>query len=609
MANDLRHRGPDDLGVWINENGSVGLANTRLAIIDLECGKQPMISGDGRHVIVYNGEIYNYRELREQLCTLGHQFRTRSDTEVLLEGFREWGRNCLGRLRGMFAFAIYDRTSKALFIARDPTGIKPLYYHRSPLGFFFGSELKAILTNPRVPRRINYNALADYLVLGYPLAPQTFFRDCDELAPGTWLEVSPEKIASGHYWDWHRNTDVAVESGEEIESALVDSLREHLVSDVPVGAFLSGGIDSSLLAALVTKKLGRKIRTFTVKFEDPAYDESGYARSVAGHLGTEHCELPITNTTRDVATVNAVLDQFDQPFGDSSAIPTYLLCKEIRKHVKVVIGGDGGDEMFGGYERFRYADAARALGMAPPWIIRSAESSCAGLNWLLPDQARQARRLLRAARSRNGDRLVQLSSYISPDELPFVLHPDVRRMVSHRVELRNGNHGNATNPGGDEFMDVTISSVLPNDYLRKVDMMSSAHGLEVRVPFLGEQVLTTAARTPRGLKYSMRQNKIVLRQLASKYLPPAIASKPKWGFGIPLDSYLGTSGRRELQDQLSSQQAQIRQYISPKFIDPLLSNFVTQKWNRADSSRLSVYQRVYFLWSLERWLNKWNPAA
>ena len=386
MTDSLRHRGPDGQAIWLHLQRSVGLGHTRLSIIDLEGGKQPMVSADDRHIIAFNGEIYNYQSVQQQLEALGHHFRTHSDTEVLLEAYKRWGAACLERLRGMFAFAVYDRVDDTLFLARDRTGIKPLYYHAGSRGFYFASELKAILTVPDIARRLSYRALADYLVFGYPLLPDTFFHDIKELEPGAWLQISPSGIIRGRFWNWQREPAFfhEEEALERTEEAITQSLREHLISDVPIGALLSGGIDSSLLVAILVKVLGQDIQTFTVGFADSAYDESPYARQVAKHLGTRHHEIRLDTATPDLSIVDEVLCQFDQPFGDSSAIPTFLICREIRKFVKVVIGGDGGDEMFGGYERFRHADLAKRVGVLPGWCLQAYRQTTRRLRRLAP---------------------------------------------------------------------------------------------------------------------------------------------------------------------------------------------------------------------------------
>lgn len=608
-ARSLTHRGPDGLQTWVHPRFIAGLGHTRLAVIDLESGQQPMCSADGRFIIVFNGEIYNYRELRSELLEFGHAFRTRSDTEVLLNAYRQWNEGSLIRLNGMFAFAIFDTEKQKLFLARDRTGIKPLYYHQDTHGLVFGSEIKALLAWSHVPRRADFQALADFLMLGYPLLPATCFRDCRELEPGSFLEVSELGQRVGRYWSWSRAKEAPNESTtvETLELELRDAVREHLISDVPVGAFLSGGIDSSLLVALVAADGGPKIQTFNVKFGEAGYDESAHARAVAAHVGTEHHELAVEKSGGDLATVEQILDQFDQPFGDSSAIPTYLICREIRKHVKVVIGGDGGDEMFGGYPRFRHADAIRLLGHAPEWFLRGIESALRSMSMFPPAVRRQALRLFRAARETGQQRLFDLCSILRCDELLQAIQPEFAKALgAYRpgVAAVDG----PRSPGGGELIDLTIRQALPGDYLRKVDMMSSAHGLEVRVPMLANRILELAAKLPRHQKYTYRANKVLLRQLAKKFLPTKVVTKRKQGFGIPLDSWLGVAGRAAISAALSDKCARLRDLIRPTYIQELMTPFASQSWDHTKFSRYSLYQRSYALWSLERWLSRWRPT-
>jgi len=610
MTACLAHRGPDGTGTWLSPEMDVGLGHTRLAIIDLAGGRQPIQSVDGRFVIVFNGELYNFRSLRKELKDLGHHFRTSSDTEVLLEAYIQWGPACLQQFRGMFALAIYDTQEHEVFLARDRTGIKPLYYHCGPSGFLFGSELKAILRVPDVPRRLNYQALEDFLVLGYPLAPKTMFLDVCELEPGTSLRVSPRGIEKQRFWSWHQIPASLGESAalEQTQTALTESLREHLVSDVPIGVLLSGGIDSSLLVALLAKVLREDVETFTVSFTEAAYDESPYAEVVARSLGVRHRKIVLNPRLADISLIEDILVQFDQPFADSSAIPTYFICKEIRKSAKVAIGGDGGDEMFGGYRRFSHADMAKLAGTLPSAFLKATGAALGGIAGIAPHLSRIGKRFIRSAASRDEGRFLALSCYTFPDQLPEMIKPAVMETIGNYVPSMSLNGHGTSNPGGKEFVDSTIRYALPGDYLRKVDVMSAAHGLEVRVPFLGEHVLECAAKIPVHLKYSRKKNKIILRKLAEKYLPKAIVEKPKGGFGIPLDSWLGRNGREEVRSLLNSRSTGVRDVIRQEYSDQLLSEFVDQTWNGSKRSRYNTYQQVYMLWSLERWLARWKPS-
>jgi asparagine synthase (glutamine-hydrolysing) len=610
MTARLAHRGPDGMGTWLSPEMNVGLGHTRLAIIDIAGGRQPIHSADGRFVIVFNGELYNFRSLRKELERMGHHFRTSSDTEVLVEAYASWGPACLQRFHGMFALAIYDTQAREVFLARDRTGIKPLYYHSGPSGFLFGSEIKSILQVPGIPRRLNYQALADFVVLGYPLVPKTMFSDLFELEPGTWLRVSSQRIEKRRFWSWRQLPDGVGEAValEQTQAALTESLREHLVSDVPIGVLLSGGIDSSLLVAFLAKVLREDVETFTVSFPEADYDESRYASLVAHSLGVRHQQIVLGPQLADISLIEGILDQFDQPFADSSAIPTYFICKQIRKSAKVAIGGDGGDEMFGGYRRFSHADMAKLVGILPTPFLKASRMALAGIGGIVPHISRMGKRFLRSAASRDEGRLIALSCYVFPDQLPEIIERTVMKTIGKYVPSLSLNGNGTVNPGGKEFVDSTVRYALPGDYLRKVDVMSSAHGLEVRVPFLGEYVLECAAKIPVHLKYSRTRNKIILRKLAEKYLPKTVVEKPKGGFGLPLDTWLGRNGREAVRSILISRNAGIRELIRPEYSGRLLSGFVDQNWNESRQSRFNICQQVYMLWSLERWLVRWNPT-
>ncbi len=569
-----------------------------------------MCSADDRYVLVYNGEIYNFQSLRRELEEAGKRFRTQSDTEVLLEAYSSWGVACLTRLHGMFALAVYDKVRHELLLARDRTGIKPLFYATLEGAFCFASEIKALLALATRSLTLNYASLVNFLCLSYTLPPQTFFSEIQEVEPGSWLRVTRQGVERGTYWAWKRepaawNESVSLEEGRR---AILESLREQLIADVPIGAFLSGGIDSSVLVAMLVNELGQKLPTFTVAFGEVSYDESRYADLVARQLRTDHHEIRIPVGQGDLGLIDEVLSQFDQPFGDSSAVPTYLMCRAVRPFVKVVIGGDGGDEMFGGYPRYSYADLARTLGRAPRWSRQALRrllnrlSRVSTSEWL-----RQAQRLVRAADASGNERLLALSCYLFPDDLDAMLTPLVKSKVVGHVPLLMSTDEYSRDCGGADFMDATMNTALPGDYLRKVDMMSSAHGLEVRVPFLGESVLACSARIPERWKYSLGENKRLLRRLAERYLPPEISHRPKSGFGFPFDAWLGQKGRRELYHQLCSPTARVRDVVAARYLERLLTCFVEQRWDDLRISRYNLYQRVYCLWGLERWLQRWSP--
>lgn len=613
MTATLAHRGPDAQEVWRDGQGRAALGHARLSIIDLEGGSQPMVSADGRYVVVYNGEIYNFQALKKLLERRGHVFRTRSDTEVLLQAYVEWGVDALPRMDGMFAFAIYDTHDGTLFLARDRVGIKPLYYHCAGRTFAFASEIKALLKLPAMPRRLDYHALADYLTLGYPLAPTTFFSDVRELPAGHWLRVCGDQRQEGCFWSWMRQEQdwSEAESLAKAKDTLLKTLEEHLIADVPIGALLSGGIDSALLVSLLAKELGARVETFTVSFGDPAYDESSVAGVVAKHLGLVHRKVPVpSDSIADLDEIHGVLDQFDQPFVDSSAIPTNLLCRELRKHVKVAIGGDGGDETFGGYPRVYFSDVASRLGRCPAPLLAAAECLLGPIGCLAPGMARQCGKMVRAARHRGQRRMFDLCAYNDPSKLPELLTPEAHsRVGGYSPRLINEDRDRQSLDGRD-VIDLTFQVTLPGDYLRKVDVMSMAHGLEIRVPFLGAGVLDLAARIPHRWKHPGRnRGKLLLRTMLREYLPDEISRRGKTGFDIPLDTSLGLEKRQAIQSMLTGREARIRALIDERYAETMSRAFVSGQWSKRRQSRFSVYQGVYMLWSLERWLQKWNPTT
>ena len=459
------------------------------------------------------------------------------------------------------------------------------------------------------PRRMNHVAVANFLRLTYTVPPDTCFRDIQELQPGSFLEFSPQGLTLNRYWSWQRSEESWTEAHSlaVIERDLTASVVEQLIADVPVGAFLSGGIDSSLLVALLAKERSQPISTFTVKFAESGYDESPYARTVADQVGAHHHEIVVGCGSDDFQLAEQVLDQFDQPFADSSAIPTYLISREIRKHVKVVIGGDGGDEMFGGYPRFLHADAARLLGNAPSWAIDATERIASTIP-VGSDARRQMSRLIRAAKTTGAERLVSICSLISREELHEIATPEFAGVISD-LPMAFPQHNGHCATGGQELIDSTVMCTLPGDYLRKIDVMSSAHGLEVRVPFLSNRILDLSSMLPHRYKYSWTENKSILRRLASKYLPRAIAKKTKHGFGIPLDTWLGRRGRNEIGAELTASPAFISQFIRVEVVRHLVADFATQTWDHSRISRFGLYQRIYSLWSLERWMRKWQPST
>ncbi|MGA2258805.1 MAG: asparagine synthetase B family protein, partial [Thermoguttaceae bacterium] len=462
---------------------------------------------------------------------------------------------------------------------------------------------------PSVPRRLDYQALEDYLIFGYPLVPKTLFCDIRELEPGCWIALSPRGMEEGRFWRWRREERPCDEptAVAATKDTLLEALRGHLIADVPIGVLLSGGIDSSLLVSLLKKELNADLEAFTVRFGEADYDESPYARIVADHLGVRHHELLLPSGTASFDQIHGIMDQFDQPFADSSAIPTYLISQELRKHVRVVIGGDGGDEMFGGYPRFYYADVSERLGRLPPLVV-GMRLGARALAAVAPNTMRKFARLLAAAGADGNFRLMNLSCYVYPQTVGEALAPRVRKEIAGYVPQFALPGQSACD--GRSLIDATVQYALPGDYLRKVDIASSAHGLEVRVPFLANQVLDFASRLPHRLKYTgIRSAKKLLRDLLARYVPPSILNHPKTGFGIPIDRYLSLRQRKVVFEMLTGPGSRIAEILNMEHFTPVLRGFVDHRWDRSRFSRYMVYQHAYLLWSLERWLRKWNPST
>ena len=555
MTGAVAHRGPDDSGVFVDPDAGIGLGHRRLSIIDLSpLGHQPMHGADGRYVISYNGEVYNFAELRDELVSLGHRFRGGSDTEVMLGAFREFGpERAVTRFVGMFAIALWDRAEATLRLIRDRLGVKPLYWCRRGGVLLFGSELKALMAHPSWRGEIDREAVAAFMRYSYVPGTATIFRDVHKLAPGTILTVqagAEPRIAP--YWRLRgaiapRAFADEGEAAAELETILRDSVRARMVADVPLGAFLSGGVDSSTVVALMQAQSARKVKTFSIGFHESGYDEARYAKAVAGHLGTDHTELYVTPRQAMDAIPN-LPNWFDEPFADSSQIPTFLVSAMTRRHVTVALSGDGGDELFAGYPRYRIVDQVwRRFGWVPGDTRRLAGKGLAALPEPLLDRiaallprrsrplnaGRKARRLGALLALPADDALFLELSAIWPEAAALVpgstgaLHlqaePDLAGLLPDPVARM-------------QYYDTM--NYLPGDILTKVDRCSMAVALEAREPLLDHRLVEFAWSLPRHLLYDGRQTKRLLRQVLYRYVPPALIERPKMGFSIPLGAWL-----------------------------------------------------------------------
>ncbi|HZJ12616.1 MAG TPA: asparagine synthase (glutamine-hydrolyzing) [Methyloceanibacter sp.] len=558
MAGALHHRGPDATGVWVDAEAGVALGHARLSIIDLSAaGAQPMLSASGRFALSYNGEIYNAGELRAELEQKGYTFRGHSDTEVLVEGFAAWGvRATVERLIGMFAFAVFDKATRTLTLGRDRLGIKPLYWGWANGRIVFASELKALATLPDFAPAIDRQALGAYLCTGYVPAPSSIYQDIAKLEPGMLLHIAEDGQTSGEsYWsllDEAERGQAApfdldeTQARDQLEALLTDAVIRRMVADVPLGVFLSGGIDSATVTALMQANSPTPVRSFTIGFHEKGYNEATQAKAVAAHLGTDHTELYVS-PEQALAVVPKLPSIYDEPFADSSQIPTFLVSEMTRQHVTVALSGDGGDELFAGYNRYGQGlRVARALRLLP----RPVASCLARLIGAVPPSAwdRLFDVVPEGMRPRQpGDKLQKLAGVLGDDAAGYyrnLIAPwaDAWSLVKGATPFDQPAFSEATRARfKDElsWMQYADSvTYLPDDILTKVDRASMAVSLEARVPLLDHRVAAFAWQLPAHLKMRGGQGKWLLRQVLYKYVPKALVERPKMGFGVPIDAWL-----------------------------------------------------------------------
>ncbi|MBK8011273.1 MAG: asparagine synthase (glutamine-hydrolyzing) [Deltaproteobacteria bacterium] len=541
------HRGPDGGDVYVGPG--VGLGHRRLAIIDLGGGAQPMWDFEDELAIVFNGEVYNYRELKAELESLGQRFRTESDTEVILGAYRAWGRACVDRFVGMFVFALYDRDKHTMFLARDRIGKKPLYYYRDDNRIIFASELKAILADPSVPRVLDPTSAVDFFAYGYVPAPTSILRGIQKLPAGHAMCFTPEGVDEYRYWDLdftHVDETLSLEqSAESLMSTLDDAVNLRLRSDVPLGAFLSGGIDSSLIVALMAKRLSSPVKTHTIGFTEDAFDERRYARETAEGFGTDHTERIVT---ADAASILERLAwHYDEPFADSSSVPTYYLSQATRETVTVALSGDGGDESFAGYRRYMFAMfESRVRRSIPPFVQRKVLGRLARLYPkadYLPQFLRAKATLTNLADSHEHAYFLSLTQKTYPRAISRDFLGGLRGYDPYHHFDRHF-RACASKDALARLQYVDFKMYLAEQILTKVDRASMAHSLEVRVPLLDHRVVELAARMPGHHKLSGSRAKIVLKEVASRLLPPSTINRRKMGFSIPLDAWF-KGGLRE----------------------------------------------------------------
>lgn len=546
MCERIAHRGPDGHGVW--EDSSAILGHRRLSIIDVAAGQQPMTANDGELALVYNGEVYNHEALRAELRERGHSFRTHSDTEVILEAYRAHGVECPRKLRGMFAFALWDAREQRLLLVRDRLGIKPLFYAMRPEGLVFGSELKAVMASGIVPADIDVQALDDFLAYGFIRAPATIFKDVRALLPGERAVVQRSaggalRARTDSFWEIptpQRDLTDREEAKSELARLLHEAVRVRLMSEVPLGAFLSGGIDSSSVVWSMAQQTRGKVRTFSIGFNDPDFDETPVARAVAAHFGTDHHEEVVTPDA--VAMLPEICRDFDEPFGDPSAIPTWYLCRMARRQVTVCLSGDGGDELFAGYGR--YAAIAREQ--------RLPRALNVGLSKLSPLVRKELPLRKRFERAGLGPaaHYARFRNNFTPDMRSALYTPELAGQVDR--ERTQDLFWRASIPDHyDAYARAQLADLqgyLPDDILTKVDRTSMAHGLEARVPLLDHHLVSFAQRLPSALNVSGGRTKALLRDIVEPHMPDAVLKHPKRGFSVPLARWL----RNELSPRLAA---------------------------------------------------------
>ena len=594
MCRIITHRGPDDQGVMLEDGVALGMR--RLSIIDLAGGHQPISGEDGSVTIVFNGEIYNFLDLQPELESLGHQFQTRSDTEAIVHAYEQFGPACVDHLRGMFAFAIWDERKRQLFVARDRAGKKPLYYTVTPHGtFVFGSELKSLLLHPDVTREINLQALDAYLTLGYVPDPLCIFRDIHKLAPGHHLTFADGRVSIKQYWDF---TFEPAESRrpedylDELRALLDESVRLRLVSDVPLGAFLSGGIDSSTIVGLMARHMNQPVKTFSIGFHEDSYDELKYARLTAKKFGTDHHEFIVTPEICDV--VDQLVWHLDEPFADQAAIPNYVVAKLAREHVTVVLSGDGGDELFAGYTRYITEHRRRNFAQLPR-VVR--EKVMQPLSGRLPHGTFGRNYLYNIA-------LDPIDRYL--DSVSVFTGLNKRSLYTRSFREQLGGSGQLesffrefgacvkTKDPLDRLLYIDSKTYLPGDILAKVDRTSMAASLEARAPLLDHKLIDFVTRIPASLKMAGLETKYLFKRAVQDLIPDEILNRPKQGFGVPIQEWINRELRERIRETLKDQRARERGYVDPRYVDLLLDEH--ERGRRDHSAGL------WALMMLELWL-------
>lgn len=615
----LLHRGPDDCSLFLDAQSGIGLGHRRLSIIDLSItGRQPMSDQNGRVWVVYNGEVYNFVELRTELTKRGHAFRGQSDTEVVLEAYLAWGLDCFAKFEGLFALAIWDGRKRQLILARDPLGIKPLYYYLAQDRLLFASELKGIMAFDAFSRNVDDDAISSFLHYQYIPAPRTVFKNTWKLLPGTYLLYDGIEASSIPFWKLP--SPAGLQAGplpaegaviDELDKVLTRAVSDQLVSDVPLGALLSGGIDSSLVVALMQKAMQSPVHTFSIGFDENRYNEAPWAAKIADHIGTVHTELYVT-ARQALDLIPDLAEIYDEPFADASAVPTSLVCRLIGNQVKVALSGDGGDEQYAGYVRYWITDSVSRLFTNCSPLFRKVLSKIMGAlapSWVEKIYLPLREHLPQRYQVANfGEKWRKLRDILTGEQLEELYRSTICLWSKEEVARLSGR----TVPSGpyeasfansadlsvlSRLMWVDQHTYLPDAMLTKVDRASMAAGLEVRVPLLDRRAVVHAATIPNCLKYRNGTGKYILKKLLSRYVPSELFERPKMGFGVPIDQWLRTALKPMLTDYLSQERLVAEQRFDPVIVEKTLN---------AHLSGRSNYQ--YRLWALlmwEMWRERW----
>lgn len=596
MTDVIQHRGPDDEGFYINKN--VGLGFRRLSIIDLNTGHQPLSNESGSKWIVFNGEIYNFLELRGELQQKGYFFKTKTDTEVILKLYEEYGVHCVDYLRGMFAFAIWDNDTQQFFCARDRFGIKPLYYYSDKEKLVFGSEIKAILKSKNVDKTLSTDGLDSYFTFGYITSDLSIYKEIKKLQPAHYLLLSFKNkvtLQIKRYWEICFQPDYSKTENqwsEEIESALSESVKLHMIADVPLGAFLSGGIDSSSVVAMMAKNSNQPIKTFSIGFKEQKYNELQYARQIATKYGCEHHEQIVDPESIDL--LPKLVNAYDEPFADSSAIPTYYVSKLARKHVTVALSGDGGDELFAGYGIYKRLNDiySNPLNFKSPLLNKFIWGN---LHKIIPYNVRGKSATYFLSQNR---KLVSAYSNVWPraERKKLLLNHGIVNTStgseSYKEDILNkGSYDFVTN-----MQNLDLKTYMVDSILTKVDRASMINSLEVRVPLLDHKFAELTFKIPSYLKLQKNDQKYILKQAMAPYLPPSILNHPKQGFGIPLEFWFKDDLKQYVNDTLLSTNSHLGSYLNKSYV----KGIILKNENGTKDFSTKIWPLLFF----EEWLKQ-----